>query len=351
MITDSSKETNAIQELVVLVKTWSMIFISKWMILLAMFIIGASYGFYKAYRQKPVYKAELTFSLDEKGSGGGAAGIASQLGLDVGGGAASAFSGDNNMELIKSRRIIEKSLLSPVTIDGKTDLLINRYLNGMRFYENLKENKPELIPALQFKMDQPRETYSRAQDSLVYSLYKLFGNGAVDVTKPEKKISIFHVKFSSGDEVFAKVFTECLVKNVTSFYIETKTKKYKNNVTILEERLDSVRRELNQDISSAAVLKDQNSNVIRAQGAVQTSKKQLNVQVLTAMYGELVKNLEFAKYSLLKEEPIIQVIDYPIFPLEKVVASKLKLAVFFGLVSMFLGLFGVLILHVKQQYL
>ena len=39
--------------------------------------------------------------------------------------------------------------------------------------------------------------------------------------------------------------------------------------------------------------------------------------VLGTAYGELLKNLELAKYSLLKEIPYIQIIDIPHYPLDK----------------------------------
>ena len=40
------------------------------------------------------------------------------------------------------------------------------------------------------------------------------------------------------------------------------------------------------------------------------------VQVLNTMYLELVKNLEILKMTLLEDTPIIQVVDYPILPLQ-----------------------------------
>jgi uncharacterized protein involved in exopolysaccharide biosynthesis len=37
-----------------------------------------------------------------------------------------------------------------------------------------------------------------------------------------------------------------------------------------------------------------------------------------------VKNLELSKMSLLKETPLIQVIDQPVYPLEEIKFGKLK---------------------------
>jgi len=345
------EEDNVIKVTVAYIKQWIVIFKKKWWLLLSLFLVGASYGFYKAYKTGPIYKAELTYSLDEKGSAGGASGLASQLGIDFGGGAStSAFSGDNNMELIKSRRVIEKSLLTPVDINGKQDLLINHYLRFTGFYDGISD-KPDLISTFTFKENIPREQYTRAQDSLLGMVSFSLKNGTIDVTKPDKKISIYNVKVISGDEVFSKCFADVLVRNVSVFYIETKVKKYRNNVNILQNRLDSVRRELNIDMVNAAVLKDQNMNPIRAQSTIKSNKEQLNVQIQTNMYGELVKNLEIAKYSLLKEEPIIQVIDSPIYPLEKILPSKLKSTLFNGILGLFLGVFIVFAMYVKENYL
>ncbi len=62
-----------------------------------------------AWSKKPIYKAELSFALQDEKSGGGldsALGLASQFGIDLdGGGAGGEFSGDNLLELMKSRSI------------------------------------------------------------------------------------------------------------------------------------------------------------------------------------------------------------------------------------------------------
>jgi uncharacterized protein involved in exopolysaccharide biosynthesis len=51
-------------------------------------------------------------------------------------------------------------------------------------------------------------------------------------------------------------------------------------------------------------------------------KQQMEVQMLTTMYGEVVKNLELSKTMAAIDEPLIQVIDVPRYPLEKKKTSK-----------------------------
>ena len=42
------------------------------------------------------------------------------IGIDLGTSAGGAFSGANLIELMKSRKIVEKALLNPITVNGKT---------------------------------------------------------------------------------------------------------------------------------------------------------------------------------------------------------------------------------------
>jgi len=62
-------------------------------------------------------------------------------------------------------------------------------------------------------------------------------------------------------------------------------------------------------------------------------KQQMEVQMLTTMYGEVVKNLELSKTMAAIEEPLIQVIDVPRYPLERITASKTKGLILGGIIG------------------
>ena len=249
---------------------------------------------------------------------------------------------------MKSRRIIEKTLLTPVIIGNKKQLLINRYIETNQLLKKYKD-EPEELKRFEFHEGAPRESLGIDRDSILFQVYRSIKKGALTVEKPDKKLSIINVKFSSNDELFAKLFVEELVKNTSTFYVETKTSKFKNNVRIIEGRLDSVKTELNEELYGAALFKDKNSNVIRAQGSVPAAKRQLNVQVLTAMYVELTKNLEIAKYSLMREEPLVQIIDNPTLPLEKNKLGKMMATFVGGLIAGIISLLYLTILRIREN--
>jgi uncharacterized protein involved in exopolysaccharide biosynthesis len=67
-----------------------------------------------------------------------------------------------------------------------------------------------------------------------------------------------------------------------------------------------------------------------------SARRQVDVQANTAILTQLVGNLELAKVTLRKETPLIQIIDRPIFPLEKEKVGKLMSLVLGGFLAGFL---------------
>ena len=62
------------------------------------------------------------------------------------------------------------------------------------------------------------------------------------------------------------------------------------------------------------------------------------VDVINAMYLEIVKNLELSKMTLLNQTPIINIIDEPILPLDEDKKSKTVAGLLGGFVGGFLSL-------------
>jgi hypothetical protein len=331
----------SIKELVYTIREWVIYFKPKFWILILAGLLGAATGYLYAYLQKPTYNAKLTFALeDDKGSGGlgGALGLASQFGLDLGMNAGGAFSGTNLIELMKSRTLVEKTLLEPVIIKGKTTSLAEYYieLNNMR---EGWQDKPEL-KNLRFLPDAPRSAFSFYQDSVLGTMYEALTESDLSVDQKDKKVSIITIEVKSRNELFAKYFAETLVKVVSEFYIDTKSKKAKLNVAILDRQADSIRRELNAAIGGVAAANDNIYNLNPAFNIkrVPSSRRQVDVQANGAILTTLVQNLELAKVSLRKETPLIQVIDVPILPLKKEKLGRLKSMITGGLIFGFLCL-------------
>ena len=341
----------SLKELIEKGKEWFNYLLSQWKIIVLAGVIGAALGLAYSFSKKPIYTATLSFALEDEKSGGlgGALGLASSFGIDLGGGGGSIFTGSNLTELFKSRAMVEQTLLSPVVVDGKTISLAEMYIQNQEWRKKWNE-KPKLA-SIQFLPDTKRKYFTRVHDSILGVMYQDLSKTGLSVGQKDKKISIITIDVNSTNELFSKYFTEALVKEVSDFYVATKSKKARMNMDILERQTDSIRRELNGAITGVAVANDNTfglnpaMNVRRAPSA----RRQVDVQANTAILTELVKQTELAKVTLRKETPLIQVIDQPILPLKKEKFGKAKGIVMGGFLAGFLIVFWLIVRRIIKQ--
>ncbi|CAM3673801.1 Wzz/FepE/Etk N-terminal domain-containing protein [Flavobacterium chungbukense] len=339
----------SLRELIKRIKEWYGYLFSKWKIILLAGIFGASLGVVYSLLKKPVYTATLTFALeDEKGGGlGGALGLASTFGLDLGGSGGGIFTGANLTELFKSRSMVEKTLLSEVNLNGEKISLMEMYIRNNNLRESWSKN-PKLTK-IEFLPNSNRDKFNRLQDSILGKVYEKLITTSLSVGQRDKKISIISIDVSSKNELFSKYLCEALAKQVGSFYIETKSKKSKTNMTILQRQVDSIRGELNGAITGVAIANDNTFNLNPALNVrrAPSARRQVDVQANTAILSELVKQSEIAKVTLRKETPLIQVIDRPILPLHMERFGKAKGLIIGG----FLGVFFIVFLIIVKRLL
>jgi uncharacterized protein involved in exopolysaccharide biosynthesis len=354
-IQNIAEDEISLKELILKIKDWYRFLLSKWIILVAAGIIGGAIGIGYAFMQKPIYTASLSFALEDEKSGGGglsgALGLASSLGIDLGTSAGGAFSGANLIELMKSRKIVEKALLNPITINEKTQSLAQYFINFNELNKNWSE-KPELKNIL-FEVNTDRSKNTLQQDSILGNLYATIAgeNGLLSVAQKNKKISIINIEVKSANELFSKAFAESIAQEVSSYYIEIKSKKARQNMDILQRQTDSIRAVLNGSIVSVATAVDNTFGLNPAMQVQKSniSKKQFDVQANTAILTQLVTNLEMAKVSLRKETPLIQVIDKPILPLKKDKVGKLKSLIVGGFLAGGLAVLAVTLLSLYKK--
>jgi hypothetical protein len=301
-----------------------------WIVLIG--LTGGGLGFAYAHFLKEVqYTSKLTFAIEEKGGGGGSLlGLASQFGVDVGGGGGGLFTSDNLLLLLKSNRIIQGALLKPVP-ELKEGNLLNLYLS-IHYKDAVEKNKISFIPS-----DLSRLEFSRKEDSLI-ALISTQLNELVEIGKEDKKASFINITLKHPNEKFAFLFSQFLIQEATDLYIELKVGKMRRSVKVLQSRVDSVQRAMDGTMLSAAVSMDQSLGIVSMAPRVSTTKKQMEAQMLGTMFAELTKNLELTKFTLEREEPVIQIVDAPMMPLLKEGKGRVKFAVIGGFLAGFLML-------------
>jgi len=313
---------------------------SQWRILIIIGFLGAVVGLLVSILKKPTYLAETSFVLDDqKNSGrmmGAYSGLASQFGVNLGGVEGQGlYTGDNIMEFFKSRRMIQRTLLTAVEHEGKKETLADWYVDINEINKDWKKN-----PALANFRFSPDSVGNFRQDSLLKALYKSILKDELAIEKPDKKLSIIQLSIETEDELFSLFFSDQLVKNVSEDYIQSVTKKSSENLAVLTKMVDSVRNELNQAIGGVAIAAQENPNVNPALASlrVPSQKRTIDVQANTAIFNELVKQRELARMTLRNDKPLIQILDKPILPLEKNKIGKMKGMLVGGFIFLFIAI-------------
>ncbi len=288
----------------------------------------------------------LSFALQNEESVGGLSDLASQFGLSLGGGSMGAFGGDNLFELLQSRTMLERALLKEQNLGGKRTNLLNLYLDTYRFPEMWQKSKDSALLSLSFPVDQPRETFSRTQDSIMQVVTGMILTKQLVVEKRNKKLSIGDITFTSENEQLSKLFVENLMDVTGNYYIQTRTKRSYENYINLKHEVDSIRALYAKAIHSQASAVDSSPNAIRQSGLTGVVERTTEMQFLAATYAEMKKNLELARVSMNTNAPLIDVIDAPIYPLKVTKYGKLKSIVVGGFLGgvVSLGFYSMLFL-------
>jgi uncharacterized protein involved in exopolysaccharide biosynthesis len=334
----NKQEEIGLKELIFKAKDWiSYLWGYKWRIIIAG-IIGGALGFtYAKYFSKPTYTANTSFTLEQKSSGAGGAlgGLASSLGLgDLPTGSSSGmFGGENILHLIKSNRIIHQSLKqAQPELNG--DHLLNAYLNH-HFKKAIEEKKINFYPK---KVDSM--VFNREQDSLLLAITKNIRETQIVAERLDKKTTIINLDVKDINEQWAYLFSKALVKNAIDLYLEIKIGKLLRAEEELTNKRDSIRGLLDGSITTLAFETDLNSHTPLMRYKTNQVKKQIDVEVLKSMYANVIQNLEVTKIQRAQEEPIIEIIDEPIIPLQVIKFSTSKGI----LLGSFFIVFGILIL-------
>lgn len=309
------KEEMALKDLIMKIRSQLRYLTKKWKIILLLGIIGAVAGAAYAFFSKPQYVATCTFVLDE-GKGGGKMSEFASLGLDLGNSSASLFSDvDNIIWLYSSRLMIQSALLTEVQREGKKDLLVNWFIEVSDLRKELDKSKD--LKDVKFTPGMNADSLSIGQNAVLGWCTGLLTGKHLSVRQVDKTQNIVAVNVTTGDQLFSKAFNECLVKTVNDFYILTKTKKLSKEVELLQLKADSFQVKMNRSLYQTASVTDDvpyanpNRTVLR----VAPQRKGIDVEVQSALYVEITKNLEASKLTLSKETPLIQVVDAPSLPL------------------------------------
>jgi hypothetical protein len=281
------------------------------------------------------YVAEYIIAAEEEGTQA-IEGIMAQYGIDIEGGVktSSVFKGESLVQLFLTRSMIERALREDIEIAGERKSAV------AWFFPYTKHARKRVFHQLDFVSPDDKALI----DSAVFLTYKYMLKDVLDVGRKEKRMSFIHVATVHENPQLATSFSDLLIRTVTDYYIETITKKARNNVDVLQTEFDSLQSLLEQSINLMAKETDRNILAVRAGIMVDQKRALIDVEVRKAMFTEVAKNLKLAEINLRKKTPMIQLVQGAHYPLERAQMPRWKMAgiiAVFGLaVALYLAFFG-----------
>lgn len=283
-------------------------------IVLACTCLGLAYALFKPIK----YTARSSFVVEDSKSFGGSGlmgALSGQFGseiLNALGAGSNLLSGENIIELSKSRTLIRKTLLTPY--DSTDYSLADKYAETFDLKEKWKSSK-KVGTWISFSTD--KNQFTRIEDSLLNKLVDKIIKKDIRVFKPDRRLSLFEINITMRDDQLASLFCQRLLAKTSDLYIEAKTKRIRGNIARLQNLADSLQRYANQKIKTSITsefqLLDINPQYINESVNSRINERE---QILSStIYAEILKNLEINKVSLLQETPTFQLVDTPILPL------------------------------------
>lgn len=322
----------SIKEIIQLIKLYSVVILRGWKLALACIMIVAAIFTINALLDTPVYESSLTFMVNEE-NGSGSGGVSAVLG-----GFGFPSQGNQNFkkieELAHTRRIIHEVILDKFEFQDTLDFVGNHLI---KLYDFQKNWVGSIMEGFSFQGDDFSKL-TRLEERALLGLYRLIAKGnqkagikALLKTTYDKDTGILTVEATTKKESLSLFLAESLYNNLSAFYIEETIEKPRLSYELFKEASDSIYLVLSQKEIELARVTDASFGVVLSQNQLNRQKLMRDVQILTVMYTESIRNRETAHFILKNSTPFFQVIDPAMGPLSRQKANWLD--------SLFLGAF------------
>jgi len=270
--------------------------------------------------QKPEYISSASILLPEnKNNMGGLSGLASQFGVNIPSRNQADLSSPSLFPDLLSSRTFAKKILDK------------------KFFTEKHNKKLSLLAIL---TDGDKRSGVDREDLISVSLISL--NKMLKFTK--KASSPFSIiSVSTPEPLFSKNLADSVLKELEMLNRFFKNQKVNEKTLFIEERINSVNKDLELSEQKLKVFNEQNRQISSPSLQLELDRLNREVEVQKGIYLTLKQQLELAKIDVIQEISIVQILDPPEIPLDPsnknitlTVLSSGFLGIIFGIV---IGLF------------
>ena len=338
---NSHSEEVTLRDLILQLRAYIREWKRNWLLILAFCLPALAFYLYRHFNTPPTYPATVSFMVNED-EGNTMSGMASILGqFGFGRVGASRYNLDKILELSRSKHLIQKTLFESIEVNGKEDYIANHLIESYELDERWAKTIPELLD-FKFTHDSIPIFNGHERKALKGTANLITGtpedrDEALMANAYSEKSSIMRLSIESVSEPVSIALSNYLYDALSDFYVTKSTEQQKQTYEIMQGKKDSILQALRSSEYQLANFKETNRDLIGQTARLKELRLQRDVQALTIMYGEALKNMEIADFTLQNSTPFVQVIDRPFAPIKPETSSLVKSILLGILLGMFVG--------------
>lgn len=122
---------------------------------------------------------------------------------------------------------------------------------------------------------------------------------------------LIFLKYTDTNPSLSKIIVYRYIDVITNYYKKQKTEKSRINYEFYVHRTDSVKAVIDANLRKGAKIEDEEKFKIFVQDAIPSKQIEGQAELLKQIYGELITMREAALNDLMKDTPVVQVLDKP----------------------------------------
>ena len=300
------------------------------------FLVGLGVEVYR--NTNSLKKTKIVFNLETENGSSSLGDIAASLGFGGLNAGSSMFSGENFKELLRTKNIYRQAILTKVKVGNKVDYFGNVFLKRSDLQNHEWSDLPQDFFKHRFKTGNLDSI--DVQDKNIINTISLYLNDNTDIYLDNPKASFQTLSVETRDDTLTHIWAQLYLKTITDYYINSKTKKSKELLVLMDKRVDSLRSALYYTQGKLANYNDQNQQIIFQRARIIAERLQMNSSQLQAMYFEALRNYDNLKFSLVKEAPLLTIIEDSELPIFVLPYKWGKIMLIGTLLGFLLGCFG-----------
>lgn len=316
----------------------------NWWVIILLCIPFVAYNLYQHFTFEKSYTASLTFMVNEDEGGGGLSGVSGVLGsFGLGGGAGGDYNLEKMLSLLKSRKIIQKVILSESMVDNQKDYFANHFIKVQDLHAEWSEINGDIDLNEFIFRSNDMSTFDLTHNTALKSIHShIIGNTSKGVPALLKSTisedtGIMELTMETKNEQLSINILESMFGVLSKYYVDKSTEKQQNTFDVISAKADSLQGELRSAEYALANFMDRNRGLYNRKDQLEQLRLEAKVKMLGTAFAKVVEQKEIAEFSLNDQTPVVQIIDYPISPIEPSKSSLIKNLIIALLIGGFLG--------------